>query len=82
MFDAEAIGRPGETGVSDAVDPSNVKTTFPVRVTALTREAEDIVSFELVHPDGAALPQFTAGSHIDVADAPAFTAALAELLTK
>ena len=28
--------------------------------------ATDICAFELVHPDGAALPPFTAGSHIDV----------------
>jgi ferredoxin-NADP reductase len=31
-----------------------------------TAEAEDIVSLELVAPDGAALPAFTAGAHIDL----------------
>lgn len=33
-------------------------------------EAEGICSFELVHPEGLALPAFTAGSHIDVLVAP------------
>lgn len=35
-------------------------------VVAVTREAEDIVSIELARPDGAALPPFTAGAHIDI----------------
>jgi len=33
-------------------------------------EAEGICSFELVHPEGLALPAFTAGAHIDVHVAP------------
>jgi vanillate O-demethylase ferredoxin subunit len=37
-----------------------------VRVAARTREAEDIVSFELEASDGASLPPFSAGAHIDV----------------
>ncbi|MFN3537485.1 MAG: PDR/VanB family oxidoreductase [Brevundimonas sp.] len=37
-----------------------------VRVGAKRFVAEDIQSFELVHPDGDDLPPFTAGSHIDV----------------
>ena len=37
-----------------------------VKVSKKSIEAEDIVSFELVHPDGDILPAFTAGSHIDV----------------
>lgn len=37
-----------------------------VKVTAKRREAEDIVSFELVSADGSALPPFPAGAHIDV----------------
>jgi ferredoxin-NADP reductase len=32
-----------------------------------TVEAEGVCSFELAHPDGHALPAFSAGSHIDVA---------------
>lgn len=35
-------------------------------VRSITLEAEDILSFELVHPDRAPLPPFTAGSHVDV----------------
>src|SRR5690606_12814496 len=30
------------------------------------QEAQDVVSLELVDPDGGALPAFTAGAHIDV----------------
>ena len=43
-----------------------------VKVNKKTTEADGIVSFELVDPDGAELPRFTAGSHVDVyvADAP------------
>ena len=41
-------------------------TTLPVRVARKTSEAQDIVGFELVAVDGAALPVFTAGAHIDV----------------
>ena len=33
-------------------------------------EAEGICSFELVHPQGQALPAFTAGAHVDVHVAP------------
>ncbi|RJF96474.1 oxidoreductase [Noviherbaspirillum cavernae] len=37
-----------------------------VRVLKKTREAEDIVSFELASADGRPLPPFSAGSHLDV----------------
>jgi vanillate monooxygenase ferredoxin subunit len=37
-----------------------------VKVQRKTLEAHDIASFELVKPDGSALPGFSAGSHIDV----------------
>ena len=37
-----------------------------VKVLRKTQEARDIASFELVKPDGSALPGFSAGSHIDV----------------
>jgi vanillate O-demethylase ferredoxin subunit len=37
-----------------------------VRIARKTVEAVDICSFELVDPDGQALPPFAAGSHIDV----------------
>ncbi len=37
-----------------------------VRVRRKLQEAQDIASFELVRPDGAPLPPFSAGSHIDV----------------
>ncbi len=37
-----------------------------LRVRSVTWEAEGILSFELVHPEGRPLPAFEAGSHIDV----------------
>lgn len=40
--------------------------TIPVRVARKRTEARDICSFELVAEDGAALPAFTAGAHVDV----------------
>jgi vanillate O-demethylase ferredoxin subunit len=41
-----------------------------LKVAAKTLEAEDVFGFELVDPDGAPLPAFSAGSHIDVEVAP------------
>jgi phthalate 4,5-dioxygenase reductase subunit len=38
----------------------------PLRVAAAERIAEDIHRFELVHPEGTALPPFTAGAHLRV----------------
>lgn len=40
--------------------------TLEVRIARKIREADGIVSFELVATDGAPLPTFTAGSHVDV----------------
>ncbi|MES2416058.1 MAG: PDR/VanB family oxidoreductase [Pseudomonadota bacterium] len=37
-----------------------------VKVTRKTKEAVDIASFELARTDGAPLPAFSAGSHVDV----------------
>ncbi len=37
-----------------------------VKVVRKTKEAEDIASFELAREDGAPLPAFSAGSHVDV----------------
>ena len=42
------------------------RQSFPVRVARVRDEAEGIRSFELVAPDGAELPPFTAGAHVDV----------------
>lgn len=41
-------------------------TTLQVRVARKAGEAEGICSFELVSADGAPLPAFSAGSHVDV----------------
>lgn len=40
--------------------------TIAVRVEAVRREAQDVHSYELRRPDGAALPAFSAGAHIDL----------------
>ncbi len=45
---------------------ANQIADIPLRVAAVTTVARDITSFELVRPDGEALPQFRAGSHIFV----------------
>ena len=41
-------------------------TTQHLRVERIDPEAIDIRSYRLVHPEGAALPSFEAGAHIDV----------------
>ncbi|MFZ2737259.1 MAG: PDR/VanB family oxidoreductase [Burkholderiaceae bacterium] len=41
-------------------------SSIDVRVARKAEEAQDICSFELVAADGAALPAFSAGSHVDV----------------
>jgi vanillate monooxygenase ferredoxin subunit len=41
-----------------------------LKVAAKKREADDIVSFELIDPAGEPLPRFTAGAHIEVEIAP------------
>ena len=41
-------------------------TVIQVQVQRKVLEAQDIVSFELARTDGAPLPDFSAGSHIDV----------------
>ncbi len=49
-------------GVPAARGPSLLK----VKVVKKTAESADICTFELANPDGAVLPAFSAGSHIDV----------------
>jgi len=43
-----------------------VSEQLDVKVNRIAVEAEDIRSFEFVHPEGGELPPFTAGSHLDV----------------
>jgi len=40
--------------------------TWPARIAAIRRAAADIVTLDLVAVDGAELPAFTAGAHIDL----------------
>ena len=51
----------------------NILSPIPVTVLARVQEAQDIVSFELAGADGAPLPPFSAGSHIDVQIRPGLT---------
>ncbi len=49
---------------------TGMSTWITVKVAAKRREARDITSFALVHPDGAPLTGFAAGAHLDVEIAP------------
>jgi len=44
----------------------NSKDTLRVRIANRTQETDEIISLELKDPDGAMLPPFSAGAHIDV----------------
>src|SRR5262245_38938486 len=50
----------------EAAADQGVKPTLPLRVSRITREAQDVASFELVDPLGLELPPFAAGAHLDV----------------
>jgi ferredoxin-NADP reductase len=39
---------------------------MPLRVQAVRYEADGVLSYELIRPDGATLPPFVAGAHIDL----------------
>ena len=54
-----ALGKSGGDALSD-------ETFTPLRVAAASRIADDIHRFDLVAPDGAALPAFMAGAHLKV----------------
>ena len=47
-------------------EPSSHALTRPVVVESITHLAQNIVKLRLVAPDGAALPRWTPGSHIDL----------------
>src|SRR5215472_2408192 len=55
---------PADVTIEAAADEA--KTTRALRVSNITREAQDIASFELLDPLGLELPPFTAGAHLDV----------------
>lgn len=40
--------------------------TLPLRISSISDAAKGVRSFELIHPDGADLPPFSAGAHIQV----------------
>ena len=48
--------------MADSSNPS----TLQLQIKQIRWEATDIYAFELVHPQGQALPAFSAGAHIDV----------------
>lgn len=45
---------------------THADTQMPLRIAAIYEVARDILSFELVQPDGSDLPAFTPGSHVKV----------------
>jgi reductive dehalogenase len=57
---------PGPTPLSGA------PPVFPVVLRRRDDLSADVVRFELVHPDGADLPPFEAGGHVDVVIAPEY----------
>src|SRR5262249_51656993 len=59
-------GQPMSADVTIEAAADEAKTTRALRVSKITREAQDITSFELVDPLGLELPPFTAGEHLDV----------------
>ena len=56
---------PADIAIEAAAD-QDAKTTLALRVSKITREAQDVASFELVDPLGLELPRFAAGAHLDV----------------
>ncbi len=44
----------------------SVSTTLPVMIRQIRLEAQDVHAFELAAPDGAPLPAFSAGAHVDL----------------
>ena len=60
--------RRGDTHFGDTSGMSTVtaNTTLELRVRSVTYETDDILSFELVDPQGRELPGFDAGAHVDV----------------
>lgn len=77
MLTPEAYRSRLATGQTDglappAVIPDGPPPVMPVIVTKRDDLAEDIVVFELSHPEGKSLPPFEAGAHIDVVIAPEY----------
>jgi len=50
----------------EVVRVNQAPETLPVRLRAMTWEADGVLSLELASPDGSALPPFEAGSHVDL----------------
>jgi ferredoxin-NADP reductase len=50
----------------EVVRVANTTATLPVRLRAMTWEADGVVSLELAAPDGTPLPCFEPGSHVDL----------------
>src|SRR5262245_20997773 len=51
---------------SEAAADQDAQATRALRVSKITREAQDIASFELLDPLGLEVPPFAAGAHLDV----------------
>lgn len=65
-----AGGGPPVTATSPALTPGGTTQeaagTYPLRVAAVTREADSVISVELRHPEGRDLSPWAPGAHIDL----------------
>lgn len=52
--------------------PTGEPPVFPVKLVRRTDEADDVARYEFAAPDGAALPAFEPGAHVDVVIAPEY----------
>lgn len=70
MFGALCVPVLAYTGICNTLRRMRRSTSnrsrLVVRVAKKMKEADAVCAFELVHPAGKKLPQFTAGAHIDV----------------
>lgn len=65
LMDTAKTGQMAES-VTDPVETKSDRARYAVKVSKIVHEAEDILSFKLVHPDGGDLTSFAAGAHIHV----------------
>lgn len=66
MFDRMTESKDRWAEADRALPPTTEPSMLTLRVQAVTREAEGILAYELVDPEGGALPPFSAGAHVEV----------------
>jgi ferredoxin-NADP reductase/ferredoxin len=70
--DHKARSAQGETGHLHLYTPSQEAPVLDMRIAAARRLNDATVLYDLVAPDGAPLPPWTAGAHIDILVAPEY----------